>query len=265
MQKDASFSSLTYECVCSRSHCNIYELSTKKQAYKITMCTIFKMSTFQNTILTHTQRRRQTDRQTQTHTRHSIITTWLTIFRSPRNRYVVDGEYVSRYWVQNTWIRHFSFIHSVILSLSLFALHLGVHLAWWACMILPFIFYFTRFFARCAFMQVVFFFLSSSSFIVHACWLSFLPFESVSHFICAHSDHSEKERGIKRQSAVVILSFSVESCRWFCFSHCFAYTCEYHQVNVVVSTIRCKMMKYKYIYRYIWWNQTTITTSLYAI
>lgn len=107
------------------------------------------------------------------------------------------------------------------------------------------------------------------SFLFHSifCTLPFVPFFAVFMLVISSSSFfhqffltriacvlwSSRDRG--RESAVVILSFSVESSRWFCFSHCFADTCEY---QVFVRAIGCKMIKYKY--RYIR-NQTITTTT----
>lgn len=178
-------------------------------------------------------RDRQTDTQAHTHTRHSIITTWLTIFRSPRNRYVVEW-WCMFFDIQfTTWMRQsLSLCIAFGCSFGLMSLHdSSIH------------FYFTRFFARCLLCL----------FLPCSCLLFLLLFSSINFLSLACVLWSSRDRG--RESAVVILSFSVESSRWFCFSHCFADTCEY---QVFVCAIGCKMIKYKY--RYIR-NQTITTTT----
>lgn len=135
-------------------------------------------------------RDRQTDTQAHTHTRHSIITTWLTIFRSPRNRYVVEW-WCMFFDIQfTTWMRHsLSLCIAFGCSFGLMSLHdSSIH------------FYFTRFFARCLLCL----------FLPCSCLLFLLLFSSINFFsLASHvcSDHPETEG----ESAVVILSFSVES------------------------------------------------------
>lgn len=121
-------------------------------------------------------RDRQTDTQAHTHTRHSIITTWLTIFRSPRNRYVVEW-WCMFFDIQfTTWMRHsLSLCIAFGCSFGLMSLHdSSIH------------FYFTRFFARC----LLCLFLPCSC-LLFLLLLSFINFFSLASHVC--SDHPETE------------------------------------------------------------------------
>lgn len=144
------------------------------------MCTIIKWAQTEYNSRVCTGREIETDRQTHrhrhTHTRHSIITTWLTIFRSPRNRYVVEW-WCMFFDIQfTTWMRHsLSLCIAFGCSFGLMSLHdSSIH------------FYFTRFFARC----LLCLFLPCSC-LLFLLLLSFINFFSLASHVC--SDHPETE------------------------------------------------------------------------
>lgn len=107
-------------------------------------------------------------------------------------------------------------------------LHLGVHLAWWACMILPFI----SFFTRCVFIRI------SLSLLLLRSLCSVIAFVAgSSHMWAEHHQQQQQQRRREKELvpscyclfdavAVVVRLPIAMSSRRFCFSHCFAHTCE---------------------------------------
>lgn len=135
-------------------------------------------------------RDRQTDTQAHTHTRHSIITTWLTIFRSPRNRYVVEW-WCMFFDIQfTTWMRHsLSLCIAFGCSFGLMSLHdSSIH------------FYFTRFFARCLLCL----------FLPCSCLLFLLLFSSINFLSLACVLWSSRDRG-RECSCYTVIFGRVES------------------------------------------------------